>query len=333
MLQGLMQIKWKDFRKTVDGAIKPYLGKNIILYGCNSGTFFLKTYLKKYYGIEIKAIVDRWALSPDSTILHLYSLFYLYDENDVIINVTRDDLVEQFEDIGEQWSDILYSKNQIVNIIEKVFPNGTQQNLTYYDWLEYSVGVEFTKTIRRKDVDGEDAHGYYPTDWNVLGEVFENKVIEKTDAIIDFGCGKGAMMCSFAQMGFKTIGGCEYTSNIFDALVMNLNKLSVPYSVNVEKPRINEIACYHSDAGTLTYQLDDYNWFSLFNPFGLVKTRQVINNIVCSVERKPRKVHIIYAEPMGHNVIMQTELFEVEKMYKTDFYEGSYWTYVYASKT
>lgn len=331
MSNCVMSGYWNMFRKKLDTILIPLLSKNIIIYGCNRGGIFLKTYLELYWNKSVKAIVDRWVLSPNEVVLHLYSLYYLYDENDVIINVSNEDIHEQFDDIGENWNDVLYYEDKIVNILELFYEKKTEKQLTYYEFLEYEFGVDLTQNISRKNVDGEDAHGYYPTDWSVLRDVFIDINISDEDAIFDFGCGKGAMMCIFEQVGFKRIGGVEFTEKIFETLIDNLSRLSISYSIK-HSNQGSKILCINSDAGEIKEQLDDYNMFSLFNPFGMRKTVQVINNISESLLRKPRKIHIIYAEPMGHNVIMSTGLFDVEKKYKTDFYEGSYWTYVYSSK-
>ncbi len=87
---------------------------------------------------------------------------------------------------------------------------------------------------------------------------------------------------------------------------------------------------YNMDAGSLGEVIDDYNWFCLFNPFGLIKTKEVINSIFQSMDRKPRKIRILYAEPMGDSILMDSGRF-TRNEYKIDFYEGTYWTYLYTS--
>ncbi len=321
----------QQYFELLDSVINPFLDKNIIIYGCDEGGVFLRNYLKIKYNKVIKCFVDRWAKSTTSTVLHLYSLFYLYDANDVIFNVTNKDIKAEFLDIGEDWDDnIKYSTNQIIDVYSHIFDHGGPQTISYYDFVSYCWNIDFSDTIPRKDVVGEDAHGYYPTNLDVLLDVFSTRDIEKDDALFDFGCGKGAILSVAHQMGFAKCGGVEYTKEIYDKLVNNIAKMTdVSCALTGYETIIDGISLFNADAASLKNVLDDYNWFTLFNPFGLDKTNEVIRNILSSVERKPRKIHILYAEPMGHDVIVSSNCFMKTKEYKTDFFEGTYWSFLY----
>lgn len=58
----------------------------------------------------------------------------------------------------------------------------------------------------------------------------------------------------------------------------------------------------------------------------------MIDEIILSIARRPRKVMILYAEPMAHNIILDTGRFELKERLCPDFYQGTYWTYIYESK-
>jgi hypothetical protein len=45
-------------------------------------------------------------------------------------------------------------------------------------------------------------------------------------------------------------------------------------------------------------ELDDYEYFYLYNPFPEAVMRQVVENIRGSLERRPRKVTLIYKNPI-----------------------------------
>ena len=324
-----MKEKWNTFKRELNDLLIPYLDKNIVLFGCNRSTYFIIDYLEKVYNKKVKAVIDLWERSPSSTILHLYSFFYIYDKDDVILNLTDKNVIEEFENAGEDWENIRYSKEQIIDIIPLLYGDD-YNDIDYYSWLEYKYNIDFLGNIRRKYLDGEDAHGYYPTDFKVLSQVFDKEVIREEDAAFDFGCGKGAFMSMLIQFGFSKVGGVEYTKKVYDTLITNCGLLGLDCFENQSHTSKDGVYVYNMDAGCLGEVLDDYNWFCLFNPFGLIKTKEVINSIFQSMDRKPRKIHILYAEPMGDSILMDSGKF-TRKEYKIDFYEGTYWTYLYTS--
>lgn len=113
----------------------------------------------------------------------------------------------------------------------------------------------------------------------------------------------------------------------------NLDLLGLSYknysSSEISKFKENGIKCYLGDATVMEEELDKYNWFFLFNPFTLKIMSTVLNHICESIVRAPRKVHILYAEPIGHNLIMETELFRICSQICSDYSEVSYYTYIY----
>jgi len=60
---------------------------------------------------------------------------------------------------------------------------------------------------------------------------------------------------------------------------------------------------------SLFQDLDPYNYIYFFNPFSGADMIKVIANLIASIERKPRKVTIIYNNPTCHDEIVCTEAF------------------------
>lgn len=125
---------------------------------------------------------------------------------------------------------------------------------------------------------------------------------QKNDAIFDFGCGKGSALFSFLDYGFSQVGGVEYADNVYEILTSNAEKLC--NELNDKK-----MNCYHGDAALVKEELDEYNWFYLFDPFGRDVFEKVINNICESFNRRPRKIWIINILPKYHDVIEKTGRF------------------------
>lgn len=327
--------KWyKEFCGLLNSYLEPLLDKNIIIYGCNHSGDFIRWYYKNYFNKEIKAMADRWELSSVATIPHLWVLYYIYDENDIIINVTDKRLKEEFNDTGELWERLKYKEGQILNLWEEIYgrewsvkADEQKPQITYYDWIEYRCGLDLLKTIRRQYVKGEHSHGYFPTDFRIFAEAIQKVPIDSAkDAVLDIGSGKGSAVTAFLANGFTNVGAVEYTEDIYHILLENLRKMNIDYTENIAG---NGVCCYLGDAALLNKELDYYNWFFLFNPFSWDITKQVIENICGSINRKARKVYIFYAEPIGHQLIMDTKMFKVKEQICSNLSGVSYYSYIY----
>lgn len=231
---------YQEFCAILDDALRGVTDKNIIIYGANAGGEFIKWYCGYRFHRSVKFIMDRWATSPVGTVPHLYTLYYCYDKDDVIINVTPKKIEEEFCEIGEDWSKVKYTDSQILNLWESLYGDtsaGEETQVTFYDWLEVNCGIDLLHTVRRKLVDGEGAHGYYPTDFCVFADALRDIALKDGDAVLDIGCGKGAAIIAFSALGFRSVGGVEYTRALYETLSDNLEKLGVPHARSTVRGR------------------------------------------------------------------------------------------------
>lgn len=336
-----MDKNYQEFHALLDNILRDTVSKNIIIYGCGRGGDFIKWFYGKYYHKDIKFMMDRWADSPNDIILHLWALYYTYEEDDLIINTTHFEIPSEFNDTGENWENVAYQEKNILNLWKLVYgekDSVIEREISYFDWLEYKMEIDLLQTIRRKHTFGKDSHGYFPTDFRFFIDGFEKYGIDcKKDAVLDIGCGKGSGVFALKAAGFEHIGAVEYTENIFNTMLENLNKAG--YKTEIAKISDldanladNGISCYQGDASFMKKQLDLYNWFFLFNPFSLDVAKAVIDNILESLHRVQRKVHIFYAEPIAHNYILSTDKFTVMDCIKGRYGGVSYYSIVYESK-
>jgi len=332
-----MLSQYELFKKKLDERIRPLLDRNIIIYGCNKGGDYVRWFLDYHYHKKPKAIMDRWELSTIHTIPHLWALYYIYDERDIIINTTPFSIADEFQDTGEKWEDVLYADCQIINLWHVFYrQEENHQNreegypqITFYDWLEAKYGLDIVKTIRRKHV--ETGHGYFPTDFRMIYEGIDSCGIHpESDRVLDIGCGKGGAVTALLASGFQSVGAVEYTGAIYEVLRDNLSKLEIPVYEKAESP-LTGVSCYRMDASEMKMELDGYNWFFLFNPFSMDVVKKVIDNICESIERKPRKCFIFYAEPIGHQYILGTGVFSMYRSVMSDFSDTSYYAYIYSN--
>lgn len=127
----------------------------------------------------------------------------------------------------------------------------------------------------------------------------------------DIGCGKGYVLKLATEYPFAAIGGIEYDQRIADICLQNMRKL-----------KLDHVQVFCGDAR----KFDDYgsyNVFFLFNPFGPVIFRDVLEKI-----QNISGCVIIYHNPTCHQMIMDTGAFrliktinDAEKDYITNIYK------------
>jgi 16S rRNA G966 N2-methylase RsmD len=143
----------------------------------------------------------------------------------------------------------------------------------------------------------ERTHYYADSGGLAFDRVMRNFNICHYDAIIDFGCGKGGVLMSLSKYPFAKITGVEISSELVAIAETNIRKLNIK---NVD------IAC--CDAAEFK-QLKDYNYFYFFDPFPCVVMQDVMANIEISIKEHPRKVKIIYLNPLCHDLIESRNVF------------------------
>lgn len=186
-------------------------------------------------------------------------------------------------------------------------------NIQFMRYLEKMHGYDIVDPIQVKDFTNS-MDGMRPCVNLSPKEIFPildkcHCIPQKNDAIFDFGCGKGSALFSFLDYGFSQVGGVEYADNVHEILTSNAEKLC--NELNDKK-----MNCYHGDAALVKEELDEYNWFYLFDPFGRDVFEKVINNICESFNRHPRKIWIINILPKYHDVIEKTGRFVLTNQFE-----------------
>ena len=132
---------------------------------------------------------------------------------------------------------------------------------------------------------------YEPTSYLALNELFKNFNISSADSIIDFGCGKGRLNF-YAHYNFGAhVTGIEMNTFYYKEALENTSSYFKKHSKNTDK--ISFINCYAQD-----YEIkNNDNIFYFFNPFSVQIFMSVVENILLSVDKCYRKVHIILYYP------------------------------------
>lgn len=113
-------------------------------------------------------------------------------------------------------------------------------------------------------------------------------------SFIDFGSGKGRAILLASALKFKKIIGIE-----FSELLNNIAKENIKKYCGKKLCDNFELICM--DAAKYSIPIDDNLVLFFYNPFSQLVMEKVAHNIINSFQQKPRRIVIIYFEPVYQN--------------------------------
>lgn len=141
----------------------------------------------------------------------------------------------------------------------------------YFEELEKKEGKRYDLILKNNE-SISDYSSYAPS-CDLLIEVLANLSIQKEDAILDIGCGRGKVLLICSLFPFRKIGGVEISKPDFDiceVAIKNKENIFI-YNQNI-----------------LDFELwGDYNLFYLYNPFSHSTFQKILYKF-------PKQCTIIY---------------------------------------
>lgn len=191
-----------------------------------------------------------------------------------------------------RWRHILWRANMMVRGVDLAFASEAQLGLPDSS-LHYRAtsGPDFAKMLRQIE-------------------------IPPGSKIVDIGCGKGVSLITMAKFPFSRIDGCDLSPELIRTA-----------EANVRRMKLKGVHLYCCDATQFT-DLDDYSHIYFYNPFTSVIFKPVMDNILSSLDRNPRKLTVIYNNPACHAVIAATSVFDKVQ----EFHHSVFPCYVYVSR-
>ena len=144
-------------------------------------------------------------------------------------------------------------------------------------------------------------HHYEATPYWILDELFNAYKLEKTDGLVDYGCGKGRILYYVHNRFQIPVTGIEMNQQLYQEALANgtsymRNRKKSSGSVRIE-------CCYAEKYEVAASE----NCFFLFNPFSLQIFMKTVDQILASVERHKRTVDIIlYYPAMEYTEYLET---------------------------
>lgn len=298
---------WEIFQEKERALFKLCNGKKVCLWGYGYSGRFCE-HLFNRANKEIEYIIDDSAFIDNKVDIERSFIIREFDRNTHIILLAfpREDKVISFlEELG-------YEENKNYVFVVEWFYNGMKdyRKLSYYDWLEYTYGLDIVRFKSQDEMESPSEESLYYSpgiDYSVI-EVLDKFEFDENDAAFDLGCGKGEILLLFNAVGMKKVGGVEYDKELYNIALSNMQKMNISPS-----------GIINADATKIRNELDDYNYFFMYNPFQGETFEKVIVNLEESYRRQKRKIFLIYSGPYCHDLVIKNGVFKFSKTIKTDY--------------
>ena len=126
-----------------------------------------------------------------------------------------------------------------------------------------------------------------------LDVVLSRLPISPTDRVLDVGCGKGGAMITMSKYGFARVDGVEIS-----------HRLAAIAEKHLARAKVANASVFCCDAADFT-DYDPYTVLYMYHPFGDVVLREVLKNLAASLARRPRRLTLLYRNPIHHELIIQ----------------------------
>ena len=180
----------------------------------------------------------------------------------------------------------------------------------------HTTGADELYKLEKQGIDISHATIYMPVSYTLLEEAFKKLNSNNPQThLLDIGCGKGRALCVAAHQGFKKVTGLDFAKNLCEDAKENLNitRQKIP---ELEYKVINNDAFYFEIP-------DDVDCIFLFNPFDEIIMSAVVNNIFSSLQNNPRKITIIYVNPLHKELFLKAGYKEIWHKKKMKYLEVS----------
>lgn len=177
-----------------------------------------------------------------------------------------------------------------------------------------TTGADNLNDLEELGVDVSHAAIYMPVSYYLMEEILEQLPATARKHFLDIGCGKGRSLCMAAHAGFKQVTGLDFSKVLCDKAKENLTKTK-------QKIPAFEFKVINNDAFYFEIP-DDVDCIFFFNPFDEIIMSAVVNNITKNLQNNPRKLYIIYVNPMHKGQFIKAGFTETWYSKKMEYIEA-----------
>ena len=171
--------------------------------------------------------------------------------------------------------------------------------IVQYRWFDIKHGTDTAQSVPLADLDIRSENRqrgvrYTPTPARDFKKLMNTLHFPGDSVFVDLGSGKGKTLMMASEFGFKRVVGVEFSPELCEKARRNWSI----YRKGVETGPNFEIV----NSDVVDYEIkDDENVFFMFNPFDAVVMSKVIQNLDASLKKQPRRMWIIYCNPVCHD--------------------------------
>jgi len=167
---------------------------------------------------------------------------------------------------------------RVVEIVLVERPRGVPREAAGTIWLE-DLGLAH-----------EERHSYAPAPWGLLRRLLPPSAITADDVFIDYGCGMGRLLLEAAERyPFKRVVGVELVPQFVNAAEALLRR-------NAGRLRASGWEVVNADVADYRVP-DDVTVVYLYNPVVGEAFGSLLEQLLRSFERRPRRILILYITP------------------------------------
>jgi SAM-dependent methyltransferase len=169
------------------------------------------------------------------------------------------------------------------------------------DLAERRYGIRTAGEVQLDEVGlaAVDRNSYKPAPWFALRRALPRRSVSPRDVFLDLGSGQGRVVFQAARFyPFRRVVGVELVADLHARAAANI-------AGNRGRLRCRDVQLVCSDV--LDFRIpDDVTVVHLYNPFTGNTFATVIDRLLASVDRRPRRLRIVYANPVEHEQLMAT---------------------------
>jgi SAM-dependent methyltransferase len=167
--------------------------------------------------------------------------------------------------------------------------------------FERRYGVHTEGLLLASELSLPDPHmtGYSASRWLTLRSILPRNEVSPNDVFLDVGSGMGRVVLQAAlHYPFRRVMGIEISAHLHEIALTNLATTKARLRCqDVELQKSNALDAEIPDDVTVVY---------LFNPFTGPAFQTFIDRLLRSVDRNPRPVRLIYANPREEERLLAT---------------------------
>ena len=122
--------------------------------------------------------------------------------------------------------------------------------------------------------------------------------------VLDFGSGKGGAVLTLSEFPFAEIVGVELSPDLIRIA-----------EANIHRAGLRQVHFIRADASNFA-DLDRFTHIYMYHPFPCPVVKDVMTNLARSLGRRERDITLIYTNPVCHETILASGLFQVDRQFQ-----------------